>query len=432
MDPSILILAVAFAAVLALGVPVAFGLGLATLLAVVVLAGPNAPSIVAQQMGNGIDSFPLLAIPLFIVAGELMSTGGMARRLLQLADALVGGFRGGLAYVTVVTSMLFGSISGSAAAAVSSIGAVMIPEMRSRGYSPGFATALTATAATTGLVIPPSNIMIVYAVTAQNVSIAALFLAGVGPGILIGLSLIVMSALLVKPGAGRRDPDAPPPPRILPAALAAIPSLLMMVVVLGGIFGGIFSATEASAVAVAYAALLGMGAYREIRMTDVPRILLQSARTTSVVFLLIAASSAMSWMLARQEVPQALGASLLSLSDSPLVLLLIIIAVLLAAGTFLDMTPAVLIFTPVFLPVAIQLGVDPVHFGIIMIATLCIGLCTPPVGTCLFLACGIGQTSITATSRAMVPLFIAMLVAIGLIAAFPSLSLALPAWLDLI
>jgi tripartite ATP-independent transporter DctM subunit len=349
---------------------------------------------------------------------------------MDFAAALVGRLPGGLAYVNTLTCMLFGSVSGSAAAAVSSIGGFMIPEMHAKGYSREFAVALTATSATTGLLIPPSNIMIVYAVVAGNVSVAALFMAGVLPGVIVGLAIMLAALLLNLRGAARAKIEPPP---LGKALIGALPSALLIVIVLGGILGGVFSATEASAIAVAYALLLGVGIYKEVSPSALPLILLRSAKTTSVVMLLVGASQAMSWVLAYERIPQTVSAAMLALSSEPLVLLLLINVLLMAVGMFMDMTPAVLIFTPIFLPVvtAPLIAMDPVHFGIVMIANLCIGLCTPPVGTCLFVACSVGKTSIARVVAPAIPFFIAMTVALMLITYIPVLSLWLPRMLEL-
>ena len=435
MDPQALILILAFATLLIIGTPVAFALGISTFLAVLSIGRLPAPLQVSRTMATGIDSFPLLAIPFFVVAGELMSGGGMARRLLILAEGMVGRTRGGLAYVNTISCMMFGAISGSAAAAVSSIGGIMIPQMERAGYKRDFGVAVTATSATTGLVIPPSNIMIVYAVVAQNVSIAAIFLAGFIPGAIMGVALMAASFFVLKrrpitppaAAAGTTDaPTAPAGPSFLAKAIGALPSLILIIIVLGGILGGAFSATEAAAIAVAYAFVLGVLIYRELPFSALPDLLLRSAKTTGVVFLLIAASQAMAWVLTRQQIPQAVADAMLSLSRSPIVLLLIINLTLLIVGTFMDMTPAVLIFTPIFLPVAIGLGMDPTHFGIVLIMNLCIGLCTPPVGTCLFIACGVGRTTIEAASKAMIPFWIAMIAALLLVTYVPWFSTFLP------
>jgi tripartite ATP-independent transporter DctM subunit len=419
------ILIVAFLALLALNVPIAFALGISTALALWALAEVPASYVVAQRMAGGIDSFPLLAIPFFILAGVLMGEGGMARRLMDFASSVVGPFRSGLAYVNTLTCMMFGAVSGSATAAVSSVGGFMIPEMNAKGYPRDFNVALTTTSATTGLVIPPSNIMIVYAVVAQNVSIADLFLAGVVPGMLIGV-LIMLTCRVLSYFHGYGASVSTSLEKIVTTGLRALPSLGLVIIILGGILGGIFTATEASAVAVAYALVLTIGIYREVRLRDLPRVLLAAGKTTSIVMLLIGTSQAMGWFLAYEQIPQAVSTGLLGLSDHWIVILLVINFLLLAVGTFMDMTPAVLIFTPIFLPAAMALGIDPVHFGIIMIVNLCIGLCTPPVGTCLFLGCTVGGTTLASVTRAMIPFYIAMVTALALITYVPWLALALP------
>jgi tripartite ATP-independent transporter DctM subunit len=428
MLPELIALLIVFAALLALDVPVAVCLGLTALVAVACIGDVPTAFVVAQRLATGIASFPLLAIPFFVLSGLLMGEGGMARRLINFAAALVGRLPGGLAYVTTVTCMLFGAVSGSAAAAVSSIGSFMIPQMIANGYRREFSVALTATSATTGLLIPPSNVMIVYAVVPGNVSVAALFMAGVLPGIVVGLAIMASAfAYNLRRGVAARVE----PPPLMRALADALPSALLIVIVLGGILGGIFSATEASAVAVAYALFVGVIVYREIPVRRLPYILLQSAKTTSVVMLLVGTSQAVSWALAYERVPQTASAGLLALSSDPTTILLIINVLLLVVGMFMDMTPAVLVFTPILLPAALALGVDPVHFGIIMIANLCIGLCTPPVGTCLFLGASVGRTTIARVVPAAIPFFIAMGIAMLFITYVPGLSLWLPRWLGL-
>lgn len=427
MLTAVLILTISFVVLLLLNVPIAVAIGLSTLLTTLSLGLDDSQTfyVLAQRMSNGVASFPLLAIPFFVLAGILMGRGGMARRLIAFADALAGRFTGGLAYVNVLTCMLFGAISGSAAAAISSVGGFMIPEMAAKGYRKPFAVALTTCAATTGLVIPPSNIMIVYAVVTGNVSVAATFLAGIVPGILIGLVLMAACFILGLRGGHARG-SAASLGQILRTGASAALSLLLIVIVLWGILGGIFSATEASAIAVLYAFILAVVVYREVKLRDLPEILLQTGITTAVVFFLISTSVALSWVLSYERIPQHMSAALLALSDNPYVILLIINLILLFVGFFMDMTPAVLIFTPIFLPVALELGMDPVHFGIIMIANLCIGLCTPPVGTCLFVGCGVGKTTIVEVIRPMLPFLAAMVVALMLITYIPGLSLWLP------
>jgi len=424
----ILILTVSFFVLLLMNAPVAVAIAVSSLLAILANGG-DAAYTVAQRMANGVDSFPLLAIPFFVFSGYLMGRGGLARRLIDFAALAVGRLPGGLGYVNTLTCMLFGSISGSAAAAVSSIGGFMIPEMNRKGYNREFNVAVTATAATTGLLIPPSNAMIVYSVSAGSVSIAAMFMAGILPGILVGACIMIAAAVLsIRHGYGKQAPGADAEPRLHPLLVCwrAVPSLLMMVLIIGGILMGVFTATEAAAIAVAYAFLLCVVVYREIPWKDLPGICLQTGITTAVVMLLIGASSAMSWIMTVANIPQTVSAALMGLSQNPVVILLTVNALLLVVGMFMDMTPAILIFTPILLPVVRQLGLSDIHFGIILIANLCIGLCTPPVGTCLFIGCGVGKTTIAKVTVKALPFFLAMLVALMLITFVPWLSTAVP------
>lgn len=430
MEAQLTILVVSFLVLLAMEVPIAIAIGTSSLLTIASLGDVPANYIVAQRMSTGIASFPLLAIPFFVLAGILMGEGGMARRLIDFASVMVGRFPGGLAYVNTLTCMMFGAISGSATAAVSSIGGMMIPEMIRNGYDRDYSVALTTSAATTGLIIPPSNIMIVFAVVAGNISVASMFVAGILPGITVGLAIMavcrILGAKVDQRGCNPEAAERVTWTKIFQAAWGAIPSLVLIVIVLVGILGGAFSATEAAAIAVLYAFVLAVFVYREVAWTALPRICLKTGITTSVIFLLIGTSQAMSWSLAYQNIPQSVSAALLALSDNPVTILLIINLLLLLVGTFMDMTPAVLVFTPIFLPVAIRLNMDPVHFGIMLITNLCIGLCTPPVGTCLFVGCGVGKTSITNVTRPMTPFFFAMLAALLLITYWPPLTLSLP------
>lgn len=426
MNLPTLVLVLSFVVLLFLNVPIAFAIGISTLLTILTVGELPALKLVAHTMATGIDSFALLAIPFFILAGLFMGRGGIARRLIDFANVLVGRFRGGLAYVNVMTCMLFGAISGSAVAAVSSVGGFMIPLMNKEGYHRDFNASVTITAATTGLLIPPSNVMIVYSLaTGGSVSIAAIFLAGFIPGILMGLGLMVVAGVTsirnnygTGVTFGLRE--------AVVKFLVAIPPLLLVVLVLGGILLGWFTATEASAIAVLYAAFLSVFVYREVKISEIPEILLQCGITTAVVMLLIGTSMAMSWVLAFENIPQDISAALLGLTDNKMVILLIINMLLLVVGTFMDMTPAILIFTPIFLPVVQELGVDPIHFGILMIMNLCIGLCTPPVGSCLFVGCGIANTTITNVIRHLLPFFVAMILVLLIVTYFPVLSLMVP------
>jgi len=418
-----------FVVLLVLNVPVAVAICLSTFATAAVAMGTMdiAAATIAQRMATGVYSFSLLAIPFFILSGLLMGQGGIARRLTDLATALVGRFPGGLAFVNVLSCMLFGAVSGSATAAVSSIGGFIIPEMQRKGYNREFGVALTITSATTGLLIPPSNIMIVYAlVSGGAVSIATLFVAGILPGMVFGLLLMIAAGVLCrKNGYGASEPV--PLSAVWTAFRRAFLSLLLIFIVLGGIMKGVFTATEAAAIAVAYSFVLSVLVYREVAWKDISKILLQTGITTAVVFLLIATSMAMSWILTLEEIPQQVSTFMLGLSDNPIIILLLINVLLLVVGTFMDMTPAVLIFTPIFWPVVQNFGMTPAHFGIMLIANLCIGLCTPPVGTCLFVGCGVGKTSIAKVAPAAIPFFIALLVALMLVTFLPALTNWLPA-----
>lgn len=426
MELPVLVLVVSFVILLLLNVPVAFCMGISTVLAFLAIGDMPEFVAVAHKIATGIDSFALLAIPFFILSGVLMGHGGIARRLIDFANVLVGRFRGGLAFVNVVTCMLFGAISGSATAAVSGVGGFMVPLMNKMGYNREFNASVTITAATTGLLIPPSNIMIVYSLaTGGAVSIAAIFMAGVLPGVLMGLGLIAVSAVIsIKHNYGKGESVKFGEGII--RFLKAVPPLLMVIIVIGGILLGWFTPTEASAVAVLYSFILAVVVYKEVKVADIPKILLQSGVTTSVVFLLIGTSMAMSWVLASENVPQDISAALLGTTSNKILLLLMINAILLVVGTFMDMTPAVLIFTPIFLPIVEKLGLHPLHFGIIIIMNLCIGLCTPPVGTCLFLGCGVTNTTVTKIMRHILPFFISMIITLLITTFLPALSMWLP------
>ncbi|MBN2281105.1 MAG: TRAP transporter large permease [Candidatus Marinimicrobia bacterium] len=426
MELSVLVLVVSFVILLALSVPIAVSIGISTLLTMLVTI-PFEPAIitVAQRMASGIDSFALLAIPFFVLSGMLMGRGGIAHRLIEFAKVLVGMLPGGLAIVNILACMFFGAISGSAAAATSAIGGFMIPIMNKEGYDKNFNTAVTVTAATTGLLIPPSNVLIVYSLASGGVSIAALFIAGYLPGILMGLGLAIVAgiiSLVRKYPVGKREGFVVS----IKKFLAAIPSLMLIVVVIGGIITGIFTATEASAIAVLYSFVLSVFIYKEVKLTELPEILLKSVETTAIVMLLIGTSTAMSWILSYENIPQSISAALIGMTDNKYVILLIINILLLIVGTFMDMTPAILIFTPIFLPVVTNLGITPLHFGIIMVMNLCIGLTTPPVGSVLFLGCGIGNTSIGKVIKPLMPLYAAMFVVLLLVTYFPWISEVLP------
>jgi tripartite ATP-independent transporter DctM subunit len=426
----ILLLVASFLLLLALGVPIAVSIGLSTALTLMVSI-PAMPALttIAQRMATGLDSFALLAIPFFILSGQLMNRGGIARRLVDFAKVLVGSLPGGLAFVNIIACMFFGAISGSAAAAASAIGGFMTPRMENEGYDKGFGAAVNLTSATIGLVIPPSNILIVYSLASGGVSIAALFLAGYVPGVILGVGLMMVSGAIAfkrkyKTGewvgfkVGARK------------LLDAVPSLFLLVIVIGGIVAGFFTATEASAIAVLYTIVLTL-IYKELKVKELPSVLLDTVKTTAIIMLLIGTSMGMSWVMAYENIPQEVSNFLVTLSDNPIVILLIINLILLFVGVFMDMTPAVLIFTPIFLPVVTALGMDPIHFGIVMVLNLCIGLCTPPVGSVLFVGCSVAGVSLQKVLKPLIPLFAVMILVLMLVTYIPELSLWLPGIFDL-
>jgi len=427
----VLILVLSFLVFLSLRVPIAWSIGLAGLLTLLV-SMPFLPTVttMSQRMATSLDSFTLLAIPFFILAGQIMNRGGIAVRLINFAKAIVGPLPGGLAFVNIISCMLFGAISGSAVAAASAIGGFMNPMMEKEGYSKPFSAAVNITSATTGLIIPPSNVLIVYSLASGGVSIAALFIAGYVPGLLLGMALMAVAAVysIIK----KYPTDKLVSIReFFRRFIAAFPSLLLLVIVIGGIVAGIFTATEASAIAVLYALVLGF-VYKEIRFKDIAPILLETTKTSAIVLLLVATSIAMSWVMSYENIPQEISNALLGISDNPIVILILINLILLFVGVFMDMTPAVLIFTPIFLPIVTGLGMDPIHFGIIMILNLCIGLCTPPVGSVLFVGCSVASLKIQQVIKPLVPLFIAMIFILFIITYFPDLTLWLPRLFDLI
>ena len=422
----ILVLVISFFFLLVIGVPVAYSIGVAGVLTMLVNID-SLPSLTtyAMRMASGLDSFALLAIPFFILAGNIMNSGGIALRLIDFAKALVGRLPGGLAVVNVLANMLFGAISGSAAAAASAIGSIMTPEMRKAGYDPNFSAAVNISSATTGMTIPPSNVLIVYSLASGGVSVSALFMAGYLPGILTGIAIMLVAAWFAarnKYPVGEKVSLS----NTLRIFFRAIPSLMLLVIVIGGILVGWFTATEASAIAVLYALILSF-IYKELTWKKLPEVLLRSAKTTAIVLLLVATCTGLSWIMSYENIPQTVSSIMLSLTDNPILILLIINLILLVVGIFMDMTPAVLIFTPIFLPIVTQqLGMDPVHFGIMMVLNLCVGLCTPPVGSVLFIGCSVAGIKIDRVIRPLLPMFIAMVVVLLMVAFIPELSLLVP------
>lgn len=421
----ITVLALSFFGMLLLGVPISFGIGLSAFLALVISFPTDiAAQIVAQKLMTALDSFGLLAIPLFILAGAIMNQGGIARRLVEFAKLMVGFLPGALAHCNVLANMMFGAISGSAVSSAAAVGEIMLPLQRKEGYDASFATAVNVASAPTGLLIPPSGALILFSLVSGGTSVAALFVAGYIPGFLMGLGLMVVAARV----AHREGYPTYPRPafkELGKAFLDALPSLFMIVVVIGGIIKGLFTASEASAVAVLYALILSF-LYREITLKQLPNIVLGATVTTSIVLFLVGGSVAMSWVFSAANIPELVVNVLGMVSQEPVVILLMINLILLLSGTFLDLTPALLIFTPIFLPIVVKLGVDPVHFGVMMVLNLCIGTCTPPVGSLLFVGSSVSGVPIPEIVRHLIPMYVVLVGTLVAVIVFPELSLALP------
>lgn len=415
-------LATTFLVTLALGLPIYAVLGLSVIV-YFALSGIN-PVTIPHRMYAGLDVFVLMAVPFFMLAGNLMNAGGTTRRLVALAEAMVGWVRGGLAHVNVMVSMLFAGISGSAAADTSAVGSIMIPAMRERGYPADFATAVTIASSTIGPIVPPSIVFVVYAVVA-GVSVNELFLAGIVPGILIGLAqmaLIAVYAYSRRYGSNSRFSWE----TLKLTFLHGIIPLGMPFIILGGIFGGIFTPTEAAAVACLYAFVVGKFVYREFNWSDVPRILMESARTTGAALMIVAIAAPLGWILTRERVPAMVAEALLSVSDNPHVILLLIMLLLLVVGTFMEMLAALIILVPILLPVVVALGVDPVHFGVIVSINLTIGMITPPVGICLFIGSTIARLPMERVALATLPFLVVTIGILLLLTYVPQLVMWLP------
>ena len=412
----------AFVVGLVIGLPVALVMGVASLVALL-LSGTLPLAILPQSLFRGIDSFPLMAVPLFILAADLMTAGKLTDAILKHANVLVGHVRGGLGHMNILTSLFFAGISGSALADAAGPGAVIMDMMRKAGYRPYYAAALTATTATIGPIIPPSIIMVIYAVSDNSVTVAGLFLAGVVPGILLGLTLAVMNHFLA--GSSAQSAGRPSVREIVVSFWQALPGLIMPLIILGGILAGIFTATEAAAVAVFYALLVGF-LNRSLNLTVLPKVFLQSGILTSAVLLIVSMASIFSRLLTVLQVPQHLASWLSALTDSRAVILVLLALFILLCGFFIDTLPAVIILTPVLSPVAAQFGIDPLHFAMMLILNLTIGMVTPPVGPVLFVICTVGKLKLETLSRAVVPLLLAELVVLALVIAVPQLSTTLP------
>ncbi|PKL27764.1 MAG: C4-dicarboxylate ABC transporter permease [Spirochaetae bacterium HGW-Spirochaetae-2] len=380
--------------------------------------------VFVQRMFTGMDTFTLIAVPLFILCGRFMALGGITNDLISMSRVMVGYFKGGLAYINIVASMLFAGITGSAASDTSSVGAILIPAMEERGFDKDFSVAVTATSSTIGVMIPPSIPMVVYGAS-SGASIGKLFLGGIVPGIITGIALMILSGIIARRRDYPRDAFVGIKKSII-ITLKGIPALMTVIIILGGIVGGVFTPTEAAGIAALYAFLLGKFYYRELKFRDIPKMLAEVALTTGQVALMIATASSLAWLFAQQGVPGMIGGFITGITTNKIALLLIINALLLFVGTWLDLSPAVIIFTPILLPIVTSIGIDPVHFGVIMVVNLAIGLFTPPVGVCLFVSCGIAKCSISYVVKAFIPFLIVMIGVLLLITYVPALVMTIP------
>ncbi|MCQ0986159.1 TRAP transporter large permease [Jiella marina] len=409
---------------LAIGTPVAFCLGVASFATIVYLGLP--PVVIFQRLNSGVSVFALMAIPFFIYAGDLMVRGNIAARLVALAGALVGHLRGGLGQVNILASVMFGGVSGSAAADASAVGGLMVPQMKKRGYGVDYAVNITVVGSIIALMLPPSHNMIIYSISAGGrISIADLFTAGILPGLILALALMV-AAYFVARRRGYPTEEFPGLRAMGWLFANALPGLVLVAIIFGGVRSGIFTASESSNIAVVYAMFVTLLVYRSLSWADFVEATLASVRTTAMVLMVIGAANAFGWLLAYLQVPVLLVQMLQAMSSNPIIILLLINVVLLILGTFMDMSPLIVITTPIFLPVATAFGVDPVHFGVILVLNLGIGLCTPPVGAVLFVGCAVGGISIWSVVRSIWPFYFAAFLTLMLVTYIPALSLWLP------
>jgi tripartite ATP-independent transporter DctM subunit len=420
----ILILFGVFTLLMLIGTPIAFCLGVSSFATVLYMGLP--PLVVFQRLNSGMSVFSLLAIPFFIYAGDLMVRGGIAQRIVAFAASLVGHIRGGLGQVNIVTATLFGGISGSAVAEAAAVGGLMIPQMKARGYGTDYAVNVTSMAALIALLLPPSHNMIIYSISAGGkISIADLFTAGIIPGLLYAAALMV-TAYVVARSRGYPTEAFPGFQAVGRFFVISLPGLLLIAIIFGGVRSGVFTATESSCIAVLYALAVTMFVYRQMTWNDFKHATFGAVRTTAMVLLIIGMAGAFSWLMAFLRVPAALVAWMNTISENPIIILLLINVLMLVLGTFMDMGPTIIICTPIFLPVAIAYGIDPVHFGVIMILNFGIGLNTPPVGAVQFVACAVGKISVWESMRSIWPFYGAGLVVLGLVTYIPALSLWLP------
>jgi tripartite ATP-independent transporter DctM subunit len=388
-----------------------------------------AAQVIGHSFVSSLDNFGFLAIPFFVLAGQIMNAGGVARRLINFAKVVAGPLPGGLAYCNVLANFLFGAVTGSAVASAAAVGSAMAPAQKKEGYDPAFTAAVNIASSCTGLLTPPSNSLILYALISGGTSVIALFVAGYVPAFLMAAAVLGVIAWKSKE-MPRGDASSWNPRNLLSSFIDSLPSLFLIVLVMGGLIAGVFTPTEASTVSVLYALFLGF-MYRELKLKDLPNIIIKSVLTASVVLFLVASSSAMSWVFSITQIPVFVAEGMLSISSEPWMLLLMMNIIMLLMGTFMDITPAILIFTPIFLPVALKAGIDPIHFGIVIVFNNCIGILTPPVGSSLFVGSGVSGVSLEKIMPKLMPMFYAECVMLALITFIPGLSLWLPKFLGL-
>jgi tripartite ATP-independent transporter DctM subunit len=427
VDPAVYILLGSFLFMLFIRIPIAFSLGLSTMFTAFYVGLP--PMVVMQQMVKGINSFSLMAIPFFIIAGEIMGQGGISDRLIKFSNVIIGWMRGGLAMVNILASMFFGGISGSSVADVSSIGSIMIPMMEKKGYDKDYSINVTITSSVQGIIIPPSHNMIIYSLAAGGgISVAKLFLGGIVPGVLLGIALMILSyAIAVKRDYPREEKVSFKEALII--TRDSMLGLLTAVIIIGGVTTGVFTATESAAIAAVYAFIITFFVYRDIPISKFVDILRSSLSTLAMVVAIIATSSAFAWMMSYLQVPKMITDSLLHLSDNPIIILLIVNLILLFLGTIMDMAPLILIATPILLPVVRSVGMNPITFGVVMMLNLGVGLLTPPVGSTLFVGCSIGNAPIEDIAKSLMPFYIVLVIMVLFLTFIPGLTLWLPTFL---
>ena len=424
MDTAVYILLGSFLFMLFIRIPIAFSLGISTMFTALYL--DLSPMVVVQQMVSGINTFSLMAIPFFIIAGEIMGQGGISDRLIKFSNVIIGWMRGGLAMVNILASMFFGGISGSSVADVSSIGSIMIPMMEKKGYDTDYSINVTITSSVQGIIIPPSHNMILYSLAAGGgISVAKLFLGGIVPGVLLGIALMILSYIIaVKRGYPREETVSFK--EALKITRDSLLGLLTAVIIIGGVTTGVFTATESAAIASVYAFIITFFVYRDIPISQFVDILRNSLSTLAMVVAIIATSSAFAWMMSYLQVPQMITDALLGFSENPIIIMLIVNLILLFLGTIMDMAPLILIATPILLPVVKSIGMDPITFGVVMMLNLGVGLLTPPVGSTLFVGCSIGNAPIEKIAKSLMPFYFVLVIMVLLLSFVPGLTLWLP------